>query len=74
MAEKAINEALLEGLTFRTSKEVKTKGEGGKEVKEIQKIIRPLQPGDVLDWSEKNGVTTIVTKDGKKHKVNNKKK
>ncbi len=72
MAEKAIDKSLLEGLTFRTSKEVEVKDEEGKKKKEYQKIVRPLTPEDVLDWKDNGARVTIVTRDGKKHEVEKK--
>lgn len=65
MAQEAIDKKFLAGLKHRSSKQK------SKEEKNVFiPTERPLQPGDVLDWSEKGNILTIVTADGQKHKVN----
>lgn len=64
MATEAIDRKYLAGLKYRSSNPKKTE-EGVRHIP----TERALQPGDVLDWVERDGIITIVTADGRKHRV-----
>jgi hypothetical protein len=66
----------LKGLTFRTSKAVEMKDENGKPVMVGGKprmtympVERELQEGDVLSVATVGDQMVIVTKDGRKYRV-----
>jgi hypothetical protein len=65
---KPIDKKYLAGLTFRTSKEKKVKGENGTKVQHVPEE-RDLTPEDVLDWKDTGTAVVIVTADGCKYTV-----
>lgn len=67
----AIDKTYLAGLTFRSAKAVKVKGEDGERVQH-RTVERPLTPADVLDWKDNGATLVIVTADGQKHVVGKK--
>lgn len=56
----------LEGLTYRTTKIVKSEAGGKKKTAPVE---RPLTIEDLLSQSEQAETFTVVTKDGRKHVV-----
>lgn len=67
MANEPIDQKYLKGLTFRSSKPVKTE-EGTRH----QPTERPLKPSDVLDWKDTGASVVIATADGQKYTVDKK--
>lgn len=72
MAPKQIDEALLDGITFRGAEKREVKeGSGENETKKTKWIPfeRPATADDVLSFRTQGAETVIVIADGRKHVV-----
>lgn len=64
------DEAWLEGLVYRDSKEVTPEdGQNGRKVKRFQPFERPAEMNDVLSWKVDGDTVAIVLADGSKHQL-----
>ena len=58
----------LKGLSFRTSKKEKVKTDGGEKAV-YRPVERPLKEDDLLSWRIDGGQVVLVTKDGRKYRI-----
>lgn len=64
------DQAWLEGLVFKGSKEVKSEaGDNGRSVKRYQPFTRAATHDDVMSWRVAGDEVSIVLSDGTKHQV-----
>lgn len=69
MAEtKQLDPKYLEGLTYSGAEPRQVMVDGVEKTRNIP-LIRPLQPDDVLSWTDKGDAVVIVTTDGRKYCV-----
>lgn len=69
--KKLVDQGLLEGLVFHDHRVIVENKRNHFPPQKVRytPFTRPLEPGDILDAKEEKGEFVIVTKDGKKYRI-----